>query len=209
MSAVVHPLFTPLFSNEIQKLVTLHHTIYPRIPPRDIFFESLVERAFLETGWPAHSIELTSPNSPQHDMQVGSRRLSIKTETGKGTKVGKITITKLCTTETGDWTSVALIQHALNHLDRYDDLLMLRAIWRAHAFHYQLLDIPLPLLRRLANLTVNVVGRRRGRSSMGAEVLDAEGRVFRLHFDGADGKCQIHELRVDLCNLLLEWDQPR
>lgn len=142
-------------------------------------------------------------------MKVGARRLSIKTETGKGTKKDRITITKLCTTETGDWTSVALIQHALSHLDRYVDMLMLRAVWTSTTFHYQLLDIPLAILRQLASLTVVAVGRRTGRASMGAELTDVKGRVFRVHFDGADGKCQLHELRVDLCKMLLEWDQPK
>src|SRR5262245_9614879 len=173
-----HPLFTDKFLEALRGLIERHHSIYPRIPPRDIFFESLVEQAFRLAGWPKDQITLTAANSPQHDMTVGSVKMSIKSETGKGTKAGRITITKLCTTETGEWASLALIQHALKHLDRYHVLLMLRAIWRTHTFHYQLIDIPLPVLRRLAELTVVPVGKRKGRSSLGAPLLDGEDRVF-------------------------------
>ncbi len=209
MTTKGHVLFTDQFLTALKDLIGRHHSIYPRIPPRDIFFESLVERAFLAAGWDRAQIAVSPLNSPQHDMMVGRARMSIKSETGRGTRSSLIKITKLCTTETGEWTSAALIQHALRHLEGYDLILMLRAIWQPSAFHYQLLDIPLPVLRRLASLTVVPVGRRKGRRSLGAPVLDGETRAFRVHFDGADGKCQVHDLRIELCQMLLEWDQPR
>jgi hypothetical protein len=37
---------------------------------------------------------------------------------------------------------------------------------------------------------------------------DQNERVFRVHFDGADGKCQIHRLPVSRCQVWLEWEQP-
>jgi hypothetical protein len=204
-----HSLLTEPFLTALKTLVKRHHSIYPRIPPRDIFFESLVEQAFRMAGFSKDQIVLSPTNRPQHDMTVGTVKMSIKSETGKSTKPALIKLTKLCTTETGEWTSAALIQHALSHLERYDLILMLRAIWHASAFHYQLLDIPLQVLRRLASLTVVPVGRRPGRQSLGAPVLDGQTRAFRVHFDGADGKCQVHDLRIELCQMLLEWDQPR
>jgi hypothetical protein len=203
-----HALFNELFLETLQELVGQHHGLYPRIPPRDIFFEYLVERAFLASGWKREEVTLSPANSPQHDMTVGDTRLSVKSETGKSTKANHIKITKLSTTETGEWTSVALIQHTLSHLDRYHFILMLRAIWRTHVFHYQLLDVPLRILRQLSTLTVIPVGKRRGRTSLGAPLMDEHGRAFRVHFDGADGKCQIHDLRVNLCQMLAEWDHP-
>jgi peptide deformylase len=66
--------------------------------------------------------------SPRADITIGTTCLSLKTETGNITRRKLISITKLCTTETGEWTSEALIGHALSHLSRYEGILMLRAI---------------------------------------------------------------------------------
>ncbi len=182
--------------------------MYPRIPPQGIFFESLVERAFLAVGWPRNQVIPTAPNSPSHDLTVGATKISVKTETGLGTKPTRISITKLCTTETGEWNSEALIRHVLNHLARYEYILMLRAMLSPGvAYHYQLLDVPLDLLRRMDGLTAQPVGTRTNRRSLGMDVPGG-GVLFHVHFDGADGKCQIQRLQVENCRMLLEWDQP-
>jgi hypothetical protein len=142
-----------------------------------------------------------------HDLLVGGQRLSIKTETGKGTRLREITITKLCTTEKDPWEPEALIRHTMNHLARYDRMLMLRAIWRKERIRYQLLEIPLDLLRSIEVVNLSPVGWRKGRRSLGGDVVDRDERVFHVHFDGADGKCQIRSLLVSRCRMLLEWDQ--
>jgi hypothetical protein len=201
-------LFDHQFLTMLKSLVELHHSIYARIPPQGIFFESLVEQAFKRSGQPAHQVILSMANTPKHDLLVGTTRISLKTETGLGTNSNLINITKLCTTETGFWDSTALIQHALGHLSQYDYMFMLRAIWRQDAFHYQLVEIPLDLLKLIATTIVLPVGKRAGRKSMAADVYHQNEKIFRVHFDGADGKCQIHRLPLNQCRLLLEWDQP-
>ncbi len=122
-------LFTPALLETIETLTRQHHTIYPRVPPQGIYFESLVERAFLHSGWPRDMVVLENPNSPRADIKIGDTRLSLKTETGNITKRDSISITKLCTTEKGEWVSDALIRHTLEHLSRYEGILMLRALW--------------------------------------------------------------------------------
>lgn len=201
-------LFGGRFLAELKTLVDRHHSLYPVVPPQGIFFEYLAEQAFKQAGWPADQVILTRPNSPMHDLKVGSLRLSLKTETGKITRKDSIAITKLCTTETGTWDSPSLIAHALSHLDRYDHILMLRAVWGKATIHYQLVEIPLAVLRLISGFTVIPVGKRKGRQSLGVDVLKDGRRVFHVHFDGADGKCQIRGLTIDQCRLLLEWDQP-
>jgi hypothetical protein len=201
-------LFEETFLKNIQSLVERHHTIYTFLPPQGIFFEGLVEQAFIHSGWPKNEVVLTTPNSPQHDLLVGTVRLSIKSETGKATKQAKISITKLCTTETGEWTPEALVNHALAHLGRYERMLMLRAVWKPFNIDYQLVDIPLGLLKLMRTAKFSGVGKRSGRKSIGGDVvLDGE-RVFRVHFDGADGKCQVHELLIERCAILRQWKQP-
>ena len=150
MPATRHGLFTDEFCSALRALVELHHSLYQRIPPQGIFFESLVERAFLKTGWARDQVVATPLNSPSHDLTVGTTKISVKTERGASTRQNAISITKLCTTETGEWTSRALVEHAIRHLEKYEHILMLRAIWGDSSIHYQLLDIPLKLLRRIA-----------------------------------------------------------
>jgi hypothetical protein len=201
-------IFTDDFLVAVQLLIERHHTIYPCLPPQGLFFEALVEQAFRLAGRQKRELIPTAPNSPQYDLLVAAVRLSIKSETGKITRPDKISLTKLCTTETGDWTPAALVAHAIAHLGRYDRMLLLRAVWAEDAFDYQLLDVPLGLLGKMREARFEEVGKRKGRRSVAADVMDGDAKLFRVHFDGADGKCQIHQLLVRLCRMLRAWRQP-
>ena len=84
---------------------------------------------------------------------------------------------------------------------------MLRAVWSGRiGIHYQLLEIPIPLLQLMEGLQAAPVGRRSGRQSIGGNVLEGGKKVFRVFFDGSDGKCVIRDLPVERCRMLLEWD---
>ena len=134
--------------------------------------------------------------------------MSIKTETGKATRPSKISITKLCTTETGHWTAEDLVAHAIAHMNRHDRMLMLRAVWREGYFDYQLVEIPLGLLARMKEIELSQVGTRPGRRSFAGGMMDGPTRLFHVHFDGADGKCQIQALLLEACRILRTWRQP-
>ncbi len=204
---MTNPLFTPQFIEHLKLMVQQHHLLYPRMPPQGIFFEALVERAFRMTGIHPAEVVLTTANVPREDLQVPDARVSIKTETGRGTHPDRINITKLCTTEREPWDSSTLIGRVLEHLSRYDRILMLRAIRTGNGtISYQVVDIPISLLKLMGKITVTPVGRRKDRKSLGGDVNQGGERVFRVHFDGTDGKCQIQRLLLSRCNLLLEWD---
>jgi hypothetical protein len=200
-------LFPERFIERLRHWIGTHHTIYPRLPPHGIYFESLVERAFLHAGWSRDQVTLEHPNSPKADIRVGDTRLSLKTETGHGTRRDRISITKLCTTETGEWQSKALIEHALSHLTRYEGILMLRAVWSKSHVDYQLLEIPIRLLMKIRAGEALPVGRRQGRQSLAFDVLQRGEILFHVHFDGADGKCQVRNLGIGRCKMLAEWQQ--
>lgn len=207
MGKSAHGLFTDRFIRELKSLIEKHHVAYPVIPPQGIFFESLVERAYKRAGWTEAQVVATSRNSPKHDLMVGAEKMSLKTETGPITRENLISITKLCTTEREPWDSPTLIGHAMDHLSRYDYMLMLRAIWKPGSIHYQLVDIPIELLKRIGTVVVTPVGRRTGRASLAADIHIRSEVAFHVHFDGADGKCQIRNLPVSRCRMLLKWDQ--
>ena len=204
---VAQNVFTRDFLDTLQLLVRQHHLLYPRIPPRDIFFESLVEKAFKNTSAPFLVIESTQRNAPRHDLIVGEARLSVKSETGAGTKRDFIHITKLCTTERDPWDAPTLIAHVLAHLSRYDLILTLRAVWNDPVIAYQLVEIPIEILKKNEGAALAKVGKPRTRQSLAAEIANESGKtLFRVYFDGTDGKCQIQKLRVSACNTLLNWE---
>ena len=58
-------LFGSAFHGHLKDLVGRHHTLYPMIPPQGIYFESLVERAFLLAGWPATKSYWKIPTAPR------------------------------------------------------------------------------------------------------------------------------------------------
>src|SRR3990172_386414 len=70
-------LFSEQFIERLRHWIGTHHTIYPQLPPHGIYFESLVERAFLHAGWPRDQVVLEHPNSPKADIRVGRMRLSL------------------------------------------------------------------------------------------------------------------------------------
>ena len=83
---------------------------------------------------------------------------------------------------------------------------MLRAVWEDRIIHYQLVEIPVQDLKLIRTASVGPVGNRKGRQSMGADVSRGEKRLFHVHFDGSDGKCQIRNLDVASCRMLEQWD---
>lgn len=199
-------VFAGDFPEAIRFFVSLHHQLYPIVPPQGIYFESLVENAFRRIKKPFTVIEAGGRNQPRHDLQVETHKLSIKTETGYGTSPDSITITKLCTTEREPWTAATLVERVTEHLDRYDLIIMLRAIWRKPLIHYQLLEIPVSVLEKIITADFREVGRRTGRRSLGADVKEGDEKLFHVHFDASDRKCSIRDLHVKHCTMLLEWD---
>jgi len=199
-------VFTPGFLANLRILVGQHHVLYRQIPPQGIYFEALVEEAFNVSKIPFTRIQTTARNVPRHDLSVEGAKISIKTETGEGTNRNYISITKLCTTEKDPWEAQSLINHAVQHLSRYDYILMLRAVWERPVIHYQVLDIPINLLRMIEGAQLEYTGRRTTRKSMTSDIFREGRKVFQVYFDAADGKCQIKRLPVAECQILTSWD---
>jgi hypothetical protein len=140
-------VFCADFLVAIRALVNVHHSLYRNLPPQGLYFEALVEETFRQIKKPFTVIQAGGRNQPGHDLLVEGVRLSLKTETGYSTDPEQITITKLCTTEREPWSPATLIDRVLAHLSRYDAILMLRAVWSKPLIRYQLVEIPIDLLR--------------------------------------------------------------
>jgi hypothetical protein len=205
----VPTIFGPDFLLALKTFVNMHHSIYPTVPPQGIYFEALVEDTFREIRRPFTLIEPGGTNQPRHDLLVEDTRISLKTETGQVTRTDTITITKLCTTEREPWNAETLIERVVSHLGRYDVILMFRAIWGAELLRYQLVEIPITLLRLIENCSPQLVGKRTGSRSLGADVFRGEEKVFHVHFDASDRKCSVRGIRIADCEVLLEWEKVK
>jgi len=209
MSSTHRRIFTPDFIVTLRGLIGVHQSIYPRTPPQGIYFEALVEEAFRRIKKPVTIIEAGGKNQPRHDLLVEKTRISLKTETGDNTKPERITITKLCTTEREPWEAGVLVGRVMEHLARYDLVLMFRAVWEPDVIRYQLVEVPVEKLRLIGKVTLEPVGHREGRQSLGADVMERGEKIFRVHFDASDGKCSVRGLGVEHCVLLEAWDVRR
>lgn len=199
-------IFDEGFLASLEISVKIHHQLYPTVPPQGIYFEALVERSFKAIKKPYTKIQASNRNLAGHDLLVEGKRISLKTETGASTKANRINITKLCTTEKEPWDAPTLIARVLDHLSRYEFILMLRSIWEPPLLHYQLLEIPIDNLRLIETADVQIAGTRKGRQSLGAKVELNDEVLFSVFFDASDGKCAIRGLRVSDCVMLREWD---
>ena len=108
-------IFDPGFLTFLKTFVDVHHSIYPTVPPQGIYFEALVERTFRAIHKPLTVIRGGGVNQPRYDIQFEGHRISLKTETGLGTKRHSINITKLCTTEREPWEAETLKTRAVEH----------------------------------------------------------------------------------------------
>jgi hypothetical protein len=199
-------IFDDGFLKSLEISVKIHHQLYPKVPPQGIYFEALVESSFKAIKKPYAMVQASSRNLPGHDLLVEDKRISLKTETGEGTRPDRISITKLCTTEKDPWDAPTLIGRVLDHLSRYELILMLRAVWDKPIIHYQVVEIPIERLRLIEAADLHVAGRRKGRQSLGAPLLSDGRLLFYVFFDASDGKCTIRNLPVSDCVMLREWD---
>jgi hypothetical protein len=201
---------TKVFGNDfliaLRVLVNVHHSIYPNVPPQGIYFEALVEESFRRIKKPFTIIEAGGRNQPRHDLSVENTKLSIKTETGLGTHPTRISITKLCTTEREPWEASVLARRVLEHLSRLRSHFNAKSYLEGTADSYQLVEIPVDLLKLIGAADIAPVGRRKGRQSLGGDVRQGDKLLFHVHFDGSDGKCQVRNLEIEQCNILLDWD---
>jgi hypothetical protein len=202
-------IFTPDFIVTLRGLIGIHQSIYPQTPPQGIYFEALVEEAFPRIKKPVTIIEAGGRNQPRHDLLVEKTTISLKTETGDSTKPERMTITKLCTTEREPWEAGVLVRRVMEHLARYDVVLMFRAVWEPDVIRYQLVEIPVDKLRLIGGVSLEPVGHRKGGQSLGSDVTERGEKILRVHFDASDGKCSVRGLGIEHCVVLGAWEVRR
>ena len=152
---------------------------------------------------------------PGADLILGAaeQKLSLKTEGAKSTSRKKITISKLmearwfrdCKNDTELMSAIQ--QRMVPHLQSYDRMLTLRSFPSKSdaCIYYQLVEIPLELIRSCSKKDrLRFSSRSRG-GSVTVTVATLSEQTFQLVFDASVEKVTVKNLEVGDCHELANW----
>ena len=173
-------------------------------------FEHLLQEVLTVSGTEA---SLAPKGNPGFDILVNGQRISLKTQANKSISDEKIWISKWMELGKGDWTSKpgqlrGLLNRFLTHLDGYDRVLVLRAFTDESSWRYELLEIPVSLMRRAIKGSLLMMLDSKQMPKPGyCTVTGKKGEVlYKLYFDGgSERKLQVKDLAVTACVKHAEW----
>lgn len=158
--------------------------------------------------------ELAPRGNPGHDMDVAGIRISLKTQANRDIKVNRIWISKFMELGRGEWTDsvddlVGLRDQFFEHMKAYERIFILRCLSRRPSkWHYELVEIPLELLRTASSGKLRIMDDSPQSPKPGyCDVVDADGEpAFQLYFDGGtERKLQIKNLHKRNCIVHAQW----
>ncbi len=188
----------------------VHHSFSSEAFSKDKF-EYVLVHVLKMSG---HEAELAPKGNPGHDATVDRVQLSLKTQADKNIRENILWISKFMELGRGDWGDdpndlEGLRRQFLNHLERYEKILSLRAVSKAPHWKYELVEIPIDILK-LANggrLEMKLDSTQFPKPGY-CYVRNEDGQIiFSLYFDGGgERKLQIRNLRKDTCRVHAEWE---
>ncbi len=182
-----------------------HHSMAQR-PLSKESFEHALEGALRRAG---HHATLAKRGNPGHDITVDGVAVSLKTQADASIKPDVLHISKFMELGSGPWELPLLRDQFLAHMNSYQRVFQFRCHRQGTTgFLYELVEIPMSLLREGANATLELKENSTQTPKPGyGYVYDASGRLkFSLYFDGGtERKLQIKGLRKDLCTVHATW----
>lgn len=217
-------IVTPEFLDSFADRLLVHHAMgaekFSKKP-----FEFAFVRAMRASGQQAELA--TSATDPGADVKVGNERYSLKSEASKKISRTSIVVSKLAEArwirEDGgnpEWLFSGIQSKVLPRFEDYEHVLILRAfddvMDQVPAVRYELVEIPLDLLRRVDTIKISDIniakkGKNGGGSARVVREIDNEGKLkhlFTLNFDGSVEKLKLSSLKTDECVLHASWIIP-
>jgi Type II site-specific deoxyribonuclease len=208
-SDIAVPSFIETFEN---RLLLHHATNDDKLKKKA--FEFAFKRASQAAGKVANIV--SSQTNPGADVIVDGVHFSCKTEGSSGIHPTRLTISKLmearwireCRTSKDFARSVS--GRVAHHLQQYERIISLRGISQpvTNSVFYELLEIPLDVLRACGSLMPRDFLPRTKSGGSAAWVSIRGKRVFRLILDGSVEKVTITNLNRDQCICHAEWTVP-
>ncbi|MBI4020930.1 MAG: hypothetical protein HY369_01670 [Candidatus Aenigmarchaeota archaeon] len=206
-------LLTPNLAAALGAQLLLHHATHD---------EKLNKKTFeyiLKYACEAAGLTVTinpNPTNSAEDVNIAGVRYSLKTQADSNITRRAAYIQKLMEARwirdhsDRDALAKAARTRIMAHLSNYERMLMLRAFDEGGtAYRYELLEIPLAVLRLVGDLPNSAFSEKNRYGSSGAVVQDERGTAFRLLLDGSVEKVRVFNLRTDRCVLHAEWVIPR
>jgi len=210
-------LVTQDFAEAFAARILIHHALMAS-EMKKRRFEYALQQTARAVGYDA---ELTrSRTNPGQDIRIDGTAFSLKTEAASNIRPDKITISKFqearwirnCHTpaEFAEGTR----RNVGRHLNQYERILLLRVFelekdsFSGESVRYDLVEIPVPLLRKALELPDEEFDEETKAGSSGADIREAGRRLFRLTLDGSVEKVTIRSLLVDACIEHGSWTAP-
>ena len=182
-----------------------HHSMAQR-PLSKESFEHALEGALRRAG---HDATLAKRGNPGHDITVDGVPVSLKTQADASIKADMLHISKVMELGSGAWELPLLRDQFLAHMNSYQRVFQFRCHRQGTTgFLYELVEIPMTLLRESANATLEMRNESKQTPKPGyGHLYYATGRLkFSLYFDGGtERKLQIKSLRKELCTVHATW----
>lgn len=204
-------IVAPEFAKNFKTRLQLHHATHEEVFKKKTF-EFAFKAACIVSGKKAEMDE--NVTNPGYDVLVDQVRYSLKTEAGSHLNETHIKISKLmearwirdCRTGADFHAGMKRI---LKHFTHYDRVLILRAFRITDPFEgvrYDLLEIPLDLLKLLKTLKPTDFSlRKKDSGTSTAEVKSGGLTAFRIRLDGSVEKVTIERLPVSECRRHATW----
>lgn len=194
---------------ELGDSLRIHHC-FSNEPFTKDKFEYALERACGLCSVPATR---STRGYPGHDITIRGVPISLKTQADKSIKLDYIHISKFMELGKGEWGSDVRHLHEMrqrffDHMRNYERIFTLRKLKTPNQHTYELVEIPKALLLQSSSgvFSMDTASRQTGAKPGTCTVVDQDGTVFQLYFDGgSERKLQVRQLRKSLCVVHATW----
>ncbi len=156
---------------------------------------------------------LAPKGNPGHDITIDGVAVSLKTQANKTIKDDLIWISKFMELGKGQWGDnpedlKRLLCLFLEHMKRYDRILILRALRKSPDWIYELVEIPKKLLLKSKKGDLEMQTESKQYPKPGyCYVRQGDKTIFCLYFDaGSERKLQIKNLMKSYCKVHARWE---
>ncbi|MEX0609335.1 MAG: hypothetical protein WD016_11505 [Balneolaceae bacterium] len=205
-------LDSKLISEDILKdfgyALLIHHTFSNEPFSKDKFEYVLVRILEMHDVNSGHAPR----GNPGHDITINDTKVSLKTQADRNIKEDYLWISKFMELGKGNWGDnpmdlTLLLDQFLTHLQNYDRILILRALSKEPTWHYELVEIPIELLREAENgeLEMKIESVQFPKPGYCYVKGSDDELKYQLYFDGgSERKLQIKSLDKKFCRVHCE-----
>ena len=165
-------------------ILRIHHAFSEEALSKDRFEHALVG-VLSRNGRKA---SLAPRGNPGHDLTIDGVPVSLKTQANRGAESDAIWISKWMELGKGEWTNktaqlTGLVGQFLEHMNRYDRILVLRVIGKQRPWVYELVEIPKALMLRAKTGKLEMMKQSKQMPKPGyCHVFDGRRKLFDLLF---------------------------